>query len=404
MSILNTPLKVNKLQIKNRFFKAAMSEQLGDDNHNPTEGLCRVYEQWANGGVGISVSGNIMVDRNHLGEPKNVVLDSISDLGLFKKWTKAATQNNTEFWAQINHPGKQIPIFLSKQPVAPSAIALGEGLDKTFAPPRELKENEIEQIIHKFAITARLAKQVGFTGVQIHGAHGYLISQFLSPKHNQRNDQWGGSLKNRMRFVICIYQQIREYVGDDFPVSIKLNSADFMKGGFTQEESMQVVKKLEEIGIDLIEISGGTYENPQMISKKKSTIKREAYFLDYAEKVKKLVRTPIVVTGGFRSARAMSEAIESGATDMIGLARSMAIYPDLPAKAIENVDYIAKFETASTGIKYIDKMLMIGFVWYEQQIHLMAKGKRPNPKLSAWIAGLKTLYLMGIYAFKKRRA
>ena len=405
MSEVSQSITINKTLIKNRFFKAAMSEQLGDDDHNPSIGLFRVYEQWASGGVGISVSGNIMVDRSALGEPRNVVLDEKSNLDLFKRWVKSATQNKTEFWAQINHPGKQIPIFLSREPVAPSAIPLGEGLETTFRPPRELKETEILEIINKFSQTAKLAKEVGFTGVQIHGAHGYLVNQFLSPKHNIRNDKWGGSLENRMRFVIEIYKKIREVVGGDFPISIKLNSSDFMKGGFSEEDSMKVVKTLCDLGIDLLEVSGGTYENPAMISNQKaSTIKREAYFLEYAEKVKTIVDLRIVVTGGFRSAVVMNEAISCGATDMIGLARPMAIFPDLPNQAMANDKYIAKFQTASTGLKFLDKMLMIGFVWYEQQIHIMAKGKKPDPKLSAWYAGLKTLWLMGRYAFKKRRA
>ncbi|WP_281648819.1 NADH:flavin oxidoreductase/NADH oxidase family protein [Parendozoicomonas sp. Alg238-R29] len=406
---LNTPLELKGgVTIRNRFFKSAMSEQLGDDNHNPRMGLATVYKRWADGGIGLNVSGNIMIDRSALGEPKNVVLDEKSDLEAFRRWTSAATTGGAHFWAQLNHPGKQIPALLSKEPVAPSAIALGHGLEKAFNKPRALTEKEILGIIRRFATAAKLAKESGFTGVQIHGAHGYLVSQFNSARHNQRTDQWGGTMENRMRFVLEVYKAIREQVGDDFPVGIKLNSADFMKGGFTEEESMQVVKALAEAGIDLIEISGGTYENPSMMGSQKgvkeSTRRREAYFLAYAEQVRQLVDTPLVVTGGFRSSEGMQEALDSGATDMIGLARPLAFEPDMPNKAMNNADYTIELKEPSTGFKGIDQMFVLGLVWYEQQIHLMAEGKSPKANLSAWSTVWFSLMGMGKHAIKKRRA
>lgn len=401
----------NGVKIRNRFFKSAMSEQLGDKSHNPTSELFRVYQRWAQGGVGINVSGNLMVDRTALGEPKNVVLDDASDLSAFRQWTAAATQNGTHFWAQLNHPGKQIPLFLAAQPVAPSAIPLAEGLDKAFNTPRALEHDEILQIIQRYARAAKLAQEVGFTGVQIHGAHGYLVNQFLSPRHNQRDDEWGGSIENRMRFVLAVYDAIRAEVGQDFPVSIKLNSADFQRGGFTEEESMQVVQALAERGIDLIEISGGTYENPSMVGSeqgrseeiKESTRQREAYFLHYAEKVRTLVDTPLAVTGGFRSAEGMQGALNSGATDFIGVARPMTIDPDLPNRAMADANYKIEFSTPSTGSKYLDRMSMLDLIWYELQIHLLAQGKEPNKHLSAWRSVWMMLKGAGSQAFKSRR-
>jgi len=402
----------NGVVIRNRFFKSAMSEQLGDNNHNPKPGLATVYQRWAEGGIGINISGNIMVDRTALGEPKNVVLDEQSDLQAFRHWTAAATQGGAHLWAQLNHPGKQSPMFLSPQPVAPSAIALGAGLDKAFKTPRALEDAEVWQVIGRYATAARLAKDVGFTGVQIHGAHGYLVSQFLSPRHNQRDDQWGGSIENRMRFVLEVYKAIRKEVGDDFPVGIKVNSADFQRGGFTEEESMQVVKALADAGIDLIEVSGGTYENPSMMGSEKgrdetvkeSTRQREAYFLHYAEKIRTLVDTPLAVTGGFRSTKGMQEALDSGATDFIGIARPLALVPDLPNQAMNNVDYQMSFTVPSTGFKELDRMMMIDLVWFEQQIHRMADGKAPKENLSAWKSVWMTLKGMGGHAFKSRRA
>lgn len=409
-----------KALIKNRFFKSAMSEQLGDHKHDPTPGLINVYRAWAQGGTGISVTGNVMIDRTALGEPKNVVLDEHSDLALFSQWAQAGNENNGAIWMQLNHPGKQIPSFLSETPVAPSAISLGRGLEKAFNKPRALEDDEVLVIIRKFATAARLAKEAGFNGVQIHGAHGYLVSQFLSSRHNQRTDRWGGSLENRMRFVEEVYRAIRREVGEDYPVGIKLNSADYMKGGFSHEESMQVVAKLSSLGIDLIEISGGTYESPNMMGKetkpkgndeapksepkKASTIKREAYFLEYAESVRKLVDTPLVVTGGFRSSQSMLAALNSGATDFIGVARPLAIYPDLPNQLIDGAKSSIHIPRPSSGVKALDRMVMLDITWFESHIARVAKHKKIKPKLSAWRTVFEVFWGMGAHAFKQRRA
>ena len=404
---LNTAFTLkNGTVIKNRLFKSAMSEQLGTKDHNPTKGLATLYRTWAEGGLGLSITGNIMIDRTALGEPKNVVLDTQSDLEPFKNWAKAGSENGSHIWPQLNHPGKQIPNFITEEPVAPSAIALENGLEKGFNKPRALTESEILDIIQKFATAAALSKKAGFTGVQIHGAHGYLVSQFLSPRHNQRDDQWGGSLENRMRFVLAVYHAIREKVGNDFPIGIKLNSADFMRGGFTEEDSMEVVKALANAGIDLIEISGGTYESPSMVGHKMkpTTQKREAYFLEYAEKVRSLIDTPLVVTGGFRSADGMVTALRSGATDFIGLARPLAVYPNLPNELMADENHSIELRPLTTGVKLVDKMAMLDITWYEFQLARMAQKKAPKPNMSEWGTFVKTLLGAGVYAFKKRRA
>jgi 2,4-dienoyl-CoA reductase-like NADH-dependent reductase (Old Yellow Enzyme family) len=394
------------VSVKNRFFKSAMSEQLGDKSHNPGKNLANLYRTWAKGGTGLLVTGNVMVDRTALGEPKNVVLDEQSKLDGFKAWAKAARTDNTKVWMQLNHPGKQSPTFLSKQPVAPSAIPLGGGLEKTFATPKALDDTEIVNIIKKFATAARLAKETGFDGVQIHGAHGYLVSQFLSPHHNQRQDKWGGTLENRMRFVLEIYHAIRKETGDDFPIGIKLNSADYSKGGFSHEESMKVVEALAEAGIDLLEISGGTYESPSMVGHKikESTLKREAYFLEFAEQIRERVSIPLVVTGGFRSGGAMNEALRSGATDFIGLARPLSVYPSFPNDLMENPTHRINIPKPSTGIQFVDKMTMLDITWYESQLSRLSKGKKAIPNQNAWISVAQTLSGLGMHAFTKRRA
>ena len=396
----------NGTHIKNRLFKSAMSEQLADKYHNPSLGLIQLYKTWAKGGIGLAVTGNLMVDRQHLGEPKNVVLDEKSDLSQFSKWSAAGTQNNCQLWAQLNHPGKQVPSFIHGQPVAPSALPLEGSLQKNFKTPRALTEIEIEKVIKQFSTAALLAKQSGFSGVQIHGAHGYLVNQFLSSRHNQRTDQWGGTLQNRMRFVLKIYEAIRQQVGDTFPVGIKLNSADFMRGGFTEEESMEVVKVLSDSGIDLIEISGGSYEAPIMAdgTGNKSSQQREAYFLEYAEKVRKIVNTPLVVTGGFRSSKAMIQALRSGATDFIGLARPLALDPEMPNKAMQDDGFNVQSRPLTTGIKALDKMVMLNMSWYEAQLARMANGQEPKLNLSEWYSTFKVFMHLGVFAFRKRRA
>lgn len=404
---LSTELTLeNGTVIKNRLFKSAMSEGLGTRDHNPKPDLATLYRTWAEGGIGLSVTGNVMIERIALGEPGNVVLDEQSDLTEFRNWAEAGSSNDTQLWMQLNHPGKQIPYFLCKEPVAPSAIALENGLEKVFNKPRALTEPEIETIIRKFATSARLAKETGFQGVQIHCAHGYLVSQFLSPRHNQREDQWGGSLENRTRFVLGVYAAIREEVGNGFSVGIKLNSADFMRGGFTEDESMEVVKALAEVGIDQIEISGGTYESPAMVGQgiAESTLKREAYFIDYAEKVRALVDTSLVVTGGFRTAGGMQSALESGATDMVGIARALAIETDFPNRLLSDPNAGIQLRTLSTGIAAVDQMAMFEGTWYENQLVLIGRGKKPKPKLNEWISFFKTIRTIGGYALRSRRA
>jgi len=393
-------------RIKNRLFKSAMSEQLGDKHHNPTQRLIRLYRTWADGGIGLAVSGNVMVDRAALGEPRNIVLDADSDLKMFEKWAAAGTGNGTCLWMQLNHPGKQAPKFLAKEPVAPSAVPLGKGLEKAFNLPRELSEPEILALIEKFATSAGLARGAGFEGIQIHGAHGYLVSQFLSPRHNRRKDRWGGSLENRMRFVVAVFRKIRGVVGEDFPVGIKLNSADFMRSGFSPEDSMALAIRLQDEGIDLIEISGGTYESPAMTGYKinAATRKREAYFLDYAQRLSEAVAVPLVVTGGFRSGPAMRAALESGAAAMIGLARPLAMDPDFPNGVLGNPAHALQCPHPTTGIAVVDKMAMLAITWYEYQLARIAKGKRPDPDLNAWRVVARMFGSMGAHAFARRRS
>lgn len=380
---------------KNRFFKSAMEEQLAKRNQ-PTEQLVRLYDTWAKGGAGILVTGNVMVAENGKGSINDVVLSDERSLPMLQQWANAGTQNDTLLIMQINHAGKQSPKVINAIPVAPSAVAL-QGMDGFINPPRELTENEIENLVDQFVRTAQLAEKAGFSGVQIHGAHGYLISQFLSPHHNRRTDKWGGSLENRMRFLVQVYQGIRAVVQPDFLVGLKLNSADFQKGGFDENDSLQVVQKMSELGIDFIEISGGNYESPEMLMAKESTKKREAFFLDYAEKARAVCQVPLIITGGFRSNVAMNEALQAGHLDFIGVARPFALMPDLPNQ-IKNGSYeTITTNRIQTGVALVDNKVgaVLEMDWYMAQMALIANGKQPNPTLSPWKVLLKTLWENG---------
>ncbi|MBK6758813.1 MAG: NADH:flavin oxidoreductase/NADH oxidase family protein [Moraxellaceae bacterium] len=407
--ILNQPFTLpNGSVIKNRLVKSAMSEALGTTDNHVTLSLARLYQRWADGGIGLCITGNVMIDQRALGEPNNVVVEDERDFDLLKAWAKAGTQNNTQLWMQINHPGKQVPKGLNHESVAPSAIPFGKQMASFFATPRELTQAEIEDIIQRFARTAFIAKKAGFSGVQIHGAHGYLVSQFLSGHHNQRSDQWGGNPQNRRRFVLEVYKAMREQVGADFPIGIKLNSADFQKGGFSEEESLEVIRALSETGIDMIEISGGTYEAPVMAGTKKvavkdSTRRREAYFLEFAEKARTATKTPLIVTGGFRSPDGMSEAITSGAVDFVGIARTLAIEPDAPNRLLTGQMPRYQVKPIKTGIKPVDTMALMEVAWYSRQLRRMANGKDPKPNESALISLVLGLSENGWNTFKTRR-
>lgn len=389
--------------VKNRLGKSAMSEALGTRDNRVTGKLATLYRRWAEGGSGLLVTGNVMIDRRALGEPNNVVLEDRRDMAALKAWAQAGTADGTQLWMQLNHPGKQSPAMLSRQPVAPSAIGFSNpALKRFFATPRALTGDEIQGLITRFATSAALAREAGFTGVQVHGAHGYLVNQFLSPLHNQREDEWGGSLENRMRFVCEVYRAIRASVGDDFPVSIKLNSADFQRGGFTEEESMQVVQRLGELGMDLIEISGGTYEKPRMAGQDapQSTREREAYFLDYAEQVRQRVSTPLMVTGGFRTTAGMQAALASGATDMLGLARPLALAPAMPREVLAGRAVTSEVKPIRTGIKPVDDMAMMEVSWYTLQLDRLGRGKAPLPDASGLGSLLKVL---GVVTWRRLR-
>jgi 2,4-dienoyl-CoA reductase-like NADH-dependent reductase (Old Yellow Enzyme family) len=276
-------------RLSNRLCKAAMTEGLADEYNRATEAHVRLYRRWSRGGAGLLLSGNIQVDRWHLERPGNVAIDDNGGFEQLQAFARAGTEAGNHLWAQVSHGGRQTPLSVNNAPLAPSAVAL-EMLDLpgfATARPRAMSEAEVLDVIDRFANAARVVRDAGFTGIQIHAAHGYLISQFLSPRVNRRTDAWGGSLENRARLLLEIVARIRQAVGADFPLSIKLNSSDFQVGGLTNAESAQVVTWLNGAGVDLLELSGGSWEQPRLIGltvqedqgvdqPKESTLRREA--------------------------------------------------------------------------------------------------------------------------------
>ena len=356
-SVLKLPCGVD---VKNRICKAAMTEGLADEQNRATDKHVTLYSRWAEGGSGILLTGNIQIDHRYLERPGNVVVEgkqSNEQLSRLRAYAEAGTKNNTHLWAQISHAGRQTPAAVAPTPVGPSDIQL-KMPGAAFGKPRALEHDEILDIIARFAHTAKVLKDSGFTGVQLHGAHGYLISEFLSPDINTRTDEWGGSLENRARLLLESIRAVRKAVGDKFPVALKLNSADFQKGGFSHEESVQVATWLNDEGLDLLEVSGGTYEQPKLVGLdsltlnpdraeevKKSTVAREAYFLEYAKDIRAVFKNPMMVTGGFRSRAGMDAALEAGACDMIGLGRPLCVDSDIVNKLVsKEVDTTTIFE------------------------------------------------------------
>ena len=394
--------------LENRIAKGAMTEGLADANDNATERHETLYGRWSDGGAAMLLTGNVMVDRRYLERPGNVVIDGNGGEEALRRWASAGTRAGNHLWMQISHPGRQCTRMSSGHPVSPSSEKL-QGMMGLAAPPRALEAWEIEEIIGRFAHVAKTAKETGFTGVQIHGAHGYLASQFLSPRSNKRTDEWGGSLENRARFLQEIYKAVREAVGAEFPVAVKLNSADFQKRGFSKEESAQVAAWLAELGLDLIEISGGTYEQMAMFSDKgesdekkaESTRRREAYFLEYARDMRAAIKDmPLMITGGFRTPELMREVVASGEVDVVGIGRPFCVEPDLPRTILEGSNEALPTPEnrlrlgpgllgRTSGIHSVRTLNgQAEVAWFYRQIIELSEGREPIQSLGAWSAML----------------
>lgn len=397
--------------LPNRIMKSALSEALADKRNAPDHRLVQLYRTWAQGGYGLIITGNVMVDREQLGEPGNVVIEDERDLDALTRWAAATKDAGIPTLVQLNHPGRQSNLFaVGHVPVAPSPIPLKL---PGAATPRQLTTPEIEDIIERFANAAAVCEKAGFSGVQVHGAHGYLVSQFLSPLTNQRSDDWGGDPERRMRFVLEVVRGIRARVSPDFVVGIKLNSADFQRGGFTEDESRGVVAALAAEGIDLFEISGGSYESPAMAgSAAASTRSREAYFLEYARTVRDVVGAiPIAVTGGFRSRAGMEAAVGTGECDVVGMGRPTATTPDAAAALLDGRTEAVVAHQLRYGmrrvlgkvadLKTLDGVLELG--WHADQLHRLGAGLEPDLRRGQVATTLAMLRRNGRASFRRKR-
>ena len=381
MAQLADPLDLpSGLRLPNRIAKAAMTENLADADNQPTEALQRLYARWARGGAGLLVTGNLMVDRRFLERSRNVVADEHLDVSRLAAMREAAA--GTPVLAQINHPGRQTNRFVAWTPVAPSAGAAVPMMG-LFGKPRGLSAAEVEDIVVGFGRAARLSAEAGLDGVQVHAAHGYLLAQFLSPRINKRGDRWGGAVADRARALLECVRASRRAVGDG-TVAVKLNSSDFRHGGFTEDDAEEVVRLLVDEGLDLLEVSGGTYEDPALFGlsahQRGARGEKEAYFASFAQRARGAAPgTPIMLTGGIRTRSVMEELLASGHVDVIGLGRPLAIDPDLPAKLLDGHE--------GTELPSYDLPTVAGMAgeseWYEAQIGRMGEGKEPDPDLSS---------------------
>jgi 2,4-dienoyl-CoA reductase-like NADH-dependent reductase (Old Yellow Enzyme family) len=369
--------------LKNRFAKAAMEENMAERQQQPGPELFRLYQAWANGGVGLIITGNVMVDRLAMTGPGGLALDNDSVLDTFKTWAAAGKQNDTRLWMQINHPGRQVYKNMGGKALAPSAIALDLGKHSgMFAQPKAMSEEEIQDVIGRFVLTARLAQEAGFDGVEVHAAHGYLLAQFLSPLTNKRSDQWGGSLENRARLLLMIVKAIKEACGPQFDLAVKLNSADFQRGGFDIEDAESVAQMLSELNVDMLELSGGSYEAPAMQGRTADdrTLAREAYFLEFAKGIAEKVSIPVMTTGGIRRLPVAKTVIENG-IDLVGMGTALAFCPDLPNRWQNEPDLVAQVPS----IQWKDKALvgLANMAVVKRQLRRVGEGKPPKLNISA---------------------
>jgi len=383
-----------------------MTEGLADADDRATQRHRTLYGRWSDGGAGLLITGNVMVDRRYLERPGNVVFDGNGGLEGLRGWAEAGTRGGGHLWMQIGHPGRQCTRMSSSHPVSASAVKM-RGMMGLMAAPRALETDEIHDVIRRFTDVATAAKAAGFNGIQVHAAHGYLVSQFLSPRTNQRTDEWGGSLGNRARLLREVVVSVRDAVGAEFPIGVKLNSTDFQQGGFSNDESAQVARWLADLGVDLLEISGGNYEQMAVIGrlgsdeerKRESTRRREAYFLEYARLIQQAAPDlPLIVTGGFRSVGPMRAAVQSGELDVVGIARPFCVMPDLPRRVLSGeVDTLPSPEkqlrlgagllggtSPIHGVRTLNGQAELG--WFYHQIIELSEGREPQLDFGTWAA------------------
>ena len=401
----------------NRLVKAATSELLADTYNRATRAHETLYDTWARGGPGLLLTGNVQISYRHLEHPGNVVIRGKQDaehLARLRAWSAAAKGHGAQVWMQLSHAGRQTNRWVNPTPFAPSAVPLNIPGVK-FGTPVALNDVQILELIARFAEAAVVARETGFDGAQLHAAHGYLISQFLSPRANLRDDDWGGDLSRRSRFLLETVRAVRGAVGTDFAVAVKLNSADFQRGGFTFGECQTLGAWLDEAGADLIEISGGTYEQPKATGVEgaepvfdphvgNALGKREAYFAKFAPDLRRqLTRTKLMVTGGFRTPQGMADAVVYGDIDLIGLARALCVNPAAPRALLRGepvpLDGLGGKLKVGPGLLSPHSPISLARTlnnygagaWYSQQVARMGAGLSPDPGIAFLPTLVRTL-------------
>lgn len=320
--------------IKSRLIKSAMSDSLGDGTGHPSNTQIRLYERWAEGGIAASIIGEVQGLSGFAEKPGNLVLNAHSNLDKFTQLADRAQKNDSLLWLQLGHAGA-LSYAPTSAPKGPTALELN-GLSC-----EALTLDEIAQVKEQFAQTAGLAQKTGFGGVQIHAAHGFLLSQFLSPLFNKREDEYGGSIENRMRLLIETISSVREAVGELFPIAVKLNSSDQLEGGLSQEDALSVIRALDQTSVDLVDISGGTYFPGAKAASDGAG--KGPYFLEFAKAARTLTSKPLMLTGGFKTKIQADEAVSSGTIDFVGLARAVIVDPSLPNDWQKSVNIEPKF-------------------------------------------------------------
>lgn len=382
MKLFSPLVLPNGAVIPNRLAKAAMEENMADADHAPSDALLRLYEAWAEGKAGLILTGNVMVDRRAMTGPNGVVLEDHAHLDRFRRWAQVARAHGAHAWMQINHPGRQMQAALGQTTLAPSAVPMDLGaLSKQFPVPKEMTHSDITEVQQRFTRTAVLAEQSGFSGVEIHAAHGYLLSQFLSPITNKRQDPWGGPIENRARLLLDIVRSVRSAVSPGFAVAVKLNSADFQRGGFSPDDAKRVVEMLNPLGVDLVELSGGSYEAPAMQGQSRDgrTLAREAYFLEFARDIAAVASMPLMVTGGIRR-RAVAEQVVDSGIAMVGIATALSIDPNLPRDwhaGKNNAPVLRPITWKNKVLGSLANMAVVKF-----QLKRLSEGRGTDPRVS----------------------
>jgi 2,4-dienoyl-CoA reductase-like NADH-dependent reductase (Old Yellow Enzyme family) len=366
--------------LRNRVAKAAMEEGMAGSSQLPDERLISLYRCWGSGGAGLLITGNVMVHAEALTGPGGIVLDDRARLEPFKRWAEAGKADGAAMWLQVSHPGRQVQAKMPGVVWAPSPVAIELGKhSKRFGQPVAMTEEQIGTTVERFATTASRAEHAGFDGVEVHAAHGYLISQFLSPLVNKRSDDWGGSLENRARLLLDVVRAIREAVSPSFAVAVKLNSADFQRGGFAAEDSARVIAMLEPLGVDLVELSGGSYESPAMSGRPADgrTAAREAYFLELAAQLAKTSPLPLMLTGGITRRETAEQVLVSGVA-LVGMASAMAMTPDLCNRWEGGREATERLP----AVTWSDKTLAsaAGMALARHQMRRITRGKHPTGK------------------------